>query len=74
MSDLLSNKPPTVAALRRAHHLKALLVAIGREIEEVAAICDTTMERLEHLSADPSFREIIAYYRNGGTFMPSRNS
>ncbi len=61
MSDLFSNKPPTVEAIRRAHHLKALLVGIGREIDEVAAICDTTAERLEQLSADPSFRELIVY-------------
>ena len=72
MSDLFSNKPPTVEAIRRAHHLKALLVGIGREIDEVAAICDTTAERLEQLSADPSFRELIAYYRDGGTFKSFR--
>jgi hypothetical protein len=67
-----ANRPPSLEELRRAHHLKAPLLGLDRDMREVAAICDTTPEHLEQLAADPSFQELIGYYRGGGTFKLSR--
>jgi hypothetical protein len=67
------NKPPSIETLRRAHHLQALLLGQGREIPEIAAICGSTPERIERLLPAPAFQELIAYYRDGGVYKPSKN-
>jgi hypothetical protein len=48
---------PSLKEIRRAHHLRALLLALGRGANEVAAICGTTTARIEQLSRDPSARK-----------------
>jgi hypothetical protein len=49
---------------RRLHHRQAQLLAEGREVQEIAIACDTTPERINRLLADPTFQELIAFYRD----------
>jgi hypothetical protein len=65
---VLSDKPSSIEEARRQHHLPALLLGIGREKSEVAALCGTTVERIEQLLPDPTFQDLLAYYRDGGVY------
>jgi hypothetical protein len=60
--------------VRRNHHVAARLTGLGLDPTEVAALCDTTPEYVAKLTAaDPTFQELVAYYRQGGTFKPTNS-
>lgn len=62
----------SIEEMRANHHLQARLLAEGREVDEVAAIVGKTASQLESLLDDPTFRELMAYYRGGGTYKPNK--
>lgn len=49
--------------IREQHHNKAKLLASGRSVSDVAHILDTSATALERLQRDPTFRDLIAHYR-----------
>lgn len=49
--------------LRDSHHMAARLIAQGKKLTEVAIECGRGKERLQTLMQDPSFLELIEYYR-----------
>jgi hypothetical protein len=53
----------SIAVTREIHHGFARLVAIGCGAEEVAAMTDGNVEQLRVLFSDPSFCDLVAYYR-----------
>jgi hypothetical protein len=54
----------------RHHHRQAQLIAAGRPMTEVAVTTQTTADELWSRMADPAFRELVSYYRAGGTYLP----
>lgn len=55
---------PILQKLRATHHRQALLLAQGKSLGEIAAIVGCTTQRLVQLQVDPTFAELIAYYRD----------
>jgi hypothetical protein len=52
-----------VQELRSAHHLLAKTLAEGVEPQAAAARCGMTMARVRKLQDDPTFRELLEYYK-----------
>ncbi len=55
---------PILQKLRATHHRQAQLLASGKSVKEVAAIVGCTTQRLVQLQVDPTFRELMNYYRD----------
>lgn len=55
---------PVLQRIRAIHHRQAVLLAEGRTINEVAAIVGTTPARLQQLTKDPAFSELMGYYKD----------
>lgn len=57
---------PAVALehIRAIHHVQARLVAEGKPPGVVAAKVGTSVARVKSLLADPTFRELVAYYND----------
>jgi hypothetical protein len=55
---------PVLQKLRATHHRQAQLLASGKKVHEVAAIVGCTPQRLTQLQNDPTFRELIEYYKD----------
>lgn len=58
--------PATVtplAKVRSPHHFAARLIASGEKIVDVAAATGYTPARLQQLSADPMFQELVSHYK-----------
>lgn len=55
---------PTIARLRDSHHAIARLVALGRSDVETAAITGYSANRVCVLKKDPSFQELVAFYKD----------
>jgi hypothetical protein len=62
----------TVEELRRKHHRYAQLAAEGKSASDIADATGVTQSRVEILFADPAFRELVAHYRAGGVYRPSK--
>lgn len=56
-------RPKPIERLRDRHHAMARLIAEGRKIGEVAAITGMTISRLSILQGDPTFAELVEFYR-----------
>jgi len=67
-----------LARIRDTHHWLARAIASGRRHCEVAAECGYSQSRISILMADPTFRELVAHYREQfgtqdmGSIMASR--
>lgn len=48
--------------VRAIHHRQAQLVALGRNDNEVAAVCGTSSARVKSLRTNPAFADLVAYY------------
>lgn len=57
-------KSPVVKRFRDSHHLVAKLFALGLRPGAVATAAGYCLSRISILSADPSFQELISYYRS----------
>jgi hypothetical protein len=55
---------PIVQKLRAIHHRQAALLADGKSVKEVAAIVGCTTARLTQLQNDPSFAELVEFYKD----------
>lgn len=53
-----------IERLRDRHHAIARLIAAGRKIGEVAAITGMTISRVSILQSDPTFAELVRFYRS----------
>jgi hypothetical protein len=66
--DRLAEAPkvgvPMIQRLRAIHHRQAQLLAEGKQLREVAAIVGCTPQRLTQLQTDPTFIELVGYYRD----------
>lgn len=56
-------REPAVKELKDSHHLVARLFAMGLRPSEVAFEAGYSLGRVSTLRADPSFQELIAFYR-----------
>lgn len=56
-------QPKPIERLRDRHHSMARLIAEGKKIGEVAAITGMTISRLSILQGDPTFAELVEFYR-----------
>lgn len=56
-------KPPSIARLRESHHAVARLIAKGLRVAEVSSQTGYSISRLSILQNDPSFIELVAFYR-----------
>ena len=54
---------PPIQRVREIHRKQAELVAQGLSFMEIAARCDTTPQRLTQLMDDPSFTNLVEYFR-----------
>jgi hypothetical protein len=63
---------PSLAELRQQHHLPAVLLGLGRDLAEIAALSGTSIQVIESLQSSPAFEALVAFYRNGGTYKPYR--
>lgn len=54
---------PSIARIRHAHHQLAMLVAEGRKGVEIASMTGYTPTRISQLKNDPTFKDLVAYYR-----------
>lgn len=59
--DNLANRP--MQRLRTTHHAAARCLAEGRSLVETSAITGYTPARLGQLQKDPTFKELLAYYK-----------
>lgn len=55
---------PTVVKLRESHHAVARLVALGQSPAEISLQTGYSLARLYTLAVNPSFRDLVAFYRN----------
>jgi hypothetical protein len=55
---------PILQKLRAIHHRQALLLAQGKTPTEVALIVGCTVQRLVQLQQDPTFTELMHYYKD----------
>lgn len=52
-----------IQRIRETHRRRARLIAQGRPLNEVAILCDCTPARLHQLMVDPTFTNLVAYFR-----------
>lgn len=50
--------------IKEVHHIQARLLAEGKSLRQVAAIVGSSIARLRTLELDPTFQELIEYYRD----------
>jgi hypothetical protein len=55
---------PILKQLRATHHRQAQLLAAGHSVGEVAVIVGCTTQRLVQLQVDPTFVELVAFYKD----------
>lgn len=62
--DVTSYRQPTIRALRSTHHrLAKLLSGGGVQITTAARLCGYSPSRVQQLSVDPAFQELVAHYK-----------
>lgn len=60
--------PPTIQKLKASHHAVAIALAAGKTVQEVAYMVGYTPQRVSDLqSRDPTFQQLLAYYREQAT-------
>jgi hypothetical protein len=59
----VKREPVTIQTLRDNHHRIARCLASGMGVDDTAAICGMSYNRVSMLKADPSVKELIAHYR-----------
>jgi hypothetical protein len=57
-------KPPPIAKLRDSHHQLARALAAGMRAAEASVVTGYTANRISILQSDPTFKELIAFYRD----------
>jgi hypothetical protein len=57
-----------IAKARCKHHAWAMLVAHGLDSTQIEEFAHIRLRRTEVMLNDPTFRELVAYYRGGGQF------
>jgi hypothetical protein len=57
-----------IAKARCKHHAWAMLVAHGLDSTQIEEFAHISRRRTELILNDPTFRELVAYYRGGGQF------
>ena len=65
--NLVSSETPTLARLRGIHHDIARLLSSGLTPAEVSATTGYSPSRISTLQNDPSFKELLAFYRDKET-------
>lgn len=55
---------PILQKLRATHHRQASLLAEGKAVHEVAIIVGCTPQRITQLLQDPTFIELLTYYKD----------
>lgn len=60
-------KPTPIKRLRDSHHAAARFIALGYPNQEIALITGYSESRLSILKSDPTFQELVEFYRNNGT-------
>jgi hypothetical protein len=55
---------PILQKLRATHHRQAQLLASGKTPTQVAAILGCTVQRLVQLQVDPTFQDLLAFYKD----------
>lgn len=58
-----STQPPLLKRLRERHHALARMLAAGHPDGVAAAICGYDVSRVSILKADPTFRNLMEFYR-----------
>jgi hypothetical protein len=58
-----SAKPPQIKRLRDSHHALARALATGSTPQQASLTTGYSLSRISILQADPSFRELMEYYR-----------
>ena len=61
---LVSSEAPTLSRIRGIHHEIARQLASGLTPAEVSAITGYSLSRISILQGDPSFKELLAFYKN----------
>lgn len=59
-----ATKAPLITRLSDRHHALARTLAAGQSEGQAAAICGYSLSRVSILKADPTFRELIEFYRS----------
>lgn len=62
--ELVSSEAPTLSRIRGIHHEIARQLASGLTPAEVSAITGYSLSRISILQGDPSFKELLAFYKN----------
>lgn len=60
---MATSNPPTLAKIRGIHHEIARLLSSGLTSAEVSAATGYSLSRISILQRDPSFRELLAFYK-----------
>ena len=55
---------PVIQKLRSVHHHQAKLIAEGKKLVDIAVEVGCTTQRLVQLQNDPTFAELVLYYRD----------
>jgi hypothetical protein len=57
-----------IGDLRLKHHTLAILVAHGLNAVQIEKVIGVDRSRVELMLPDPTFNELVSYYRDGGKF------
>ena len=57
-----------IGDLRLKHHTIAILVAHGLDADQIEQMTQINRSTTVLMLADPTFSELVSYYRNGGKF------
>ena len=57
-----------IGDLRLKHHTLALLVAHGLNAVQIERAIGVDRAKVDFMLADPTFGELVSYYRDGGKF------
>lgn len=64
LHDAARTGVPPIQKIRAIHHRQALLLAEGKTPTQVAAIVGCTVQRLVQLQNDPTFTDLMSYYKD----------
>jgi hypothetical protein len=57
-----------IGDLRLKHHTLAILVAHGLDAVQIEKAIGVDRSRVDLMLPDPSFRDLVSYYRDGGKY------
>jgi hypothetical protein len=61
-----------IGDFRLKHHTLAILVAHGLDAAQIERAIGVDRSRVDLMPFDPSFKELVDYYRDGGKFNEGR--